>query len=1118
VCWRRRSKWRSVPLVALVLAAVACSSAYGATLHVAPAGSDENDCSVIAPCMSLGRAYAAAAPGDVVEVAAGSYAAQRVDDDDSKDGARAQVSFRPALGATVTFADLLNYASNIRYSGFTIDLQGGGQPDIRGGRDVVLENLHATNFYIAGARRDISVIGGDYGPYASCGGGSQITPQWGDETDPTLMPTDILVEGVTFHDYTVPESCPDAHLDCLHVFPSVHVTVRNSTFLRCEHYGVLLNSNGPGNRDGHVIENNLFGASSVAGFALRGGDGEDYDDLTIRNNSGDVITPQVANTLSKVRWTGNAATDFTVCREGVAYSHNVSTLSKCGPTDVQAPPGFADIARDDYRLTAGAAALDAGDPADAPSDDHDGHARPAGKAPDAGALESGAELPAPPRPKVVLSGGPLDHVTTTTATFTFTADEADALQCNLDAAAWVPCASGITFKDLVDGPHQFQVRAVSDAGVVGDPETAAWIVDTQPPVLKITDGPEEGSRVPSSSFAFHVEASEPVTIFCNLDDVRWWPCSDDRVTFTDAVYTGIADGPHTFATYASDGTHAGETVTRHFSVAAEPIDTIITDGPKEGGLAPAAVTFTFKATEIDATFECRMDTEEWAPCTSPALYPLTSGAHHFEVRATDVGGTDATPATRNFTVDSLPPETYITGGTAEGEITAGTAVITFFSPEDDATFQCRLDGPGGHDWRACGSPAGYGDLPDGAYRFWVRAVDRAGNIDPDPQSRSFSVDTTPLPDTTITGGTPEGTITPGGVTYSFSGSPAGVFFECQLTGAAETAWQTCGSTATYDSLPEGTYTFWVRARDAFGRVDPTPATRKFTIDTTEPETTITGGPATGSTSTDLVAFSFTSDDPTAHFECRLDAPGWTLCTNPQAYSLAAGAHTFAVRAVDPAGNVDSFPATRNWTVKVEDHTPPETVIDAAAGDTFTFSSEPGATFECQLDSGAYATCTSPKSYPGLADGSHTFNVRATDTAGNPDPTPATRTWTVDHTPPETVINTATSDTFTFTSEPGATFECQLDAGAYTTCTSPKSYPGLAVGAHTFRVRATDQAGNTDASPATRTWRIEPPPVKVDPVPTAVPELLATPTPTAMPTPTPASPAAPRVSAAPTFTA
>ena len=63
--------------------------------------------------------------------------------------------------------------------------------------------------------------------------------------------------------------------------------------------------------------------------------------------------------------------------------------------------------------------------------------------------------------------------------------------------------------------------------------------------------------------------------------------------------------------------------------------------------------------------------------------------------------------------------------------------------------------------------------------------------------------------------------------------------------------------------------------------------------------------------------------------------------------------------------------------------------------TFAFSSsEPGSSFECKVDSGAYAACSSPKTTSHLADGSHTFSVRATDPAGNPDPTPASRTFTV----------------------------------------------------------------------------------------------------------------------------
>jgi hypothetical protein len=183
--------------------------------------------------------------------------------------------------------------------------------------------------------------------------------------------------------------------------------------------------------------------------------------------------------------------------------------------------------------------------------------------------------------------------------------------------------------------------------------------------------------------------------------------------------------------------------------------------------------------------------------------------------------------------------------------------------------------------------------------------------------------------------------------------------------------------------------------------------------------------------------------------------------------------------------------SRSYTLSTAagaDTTPPETTITSgpsgtvnSTSATFEFtSSEPGS-FACSLDGGAFNSCTSPRTYTGLGQGSHTFQVRATDGAGNTDPTPASRTWTVDTVPPETTITSGPSGTvnsssasFSFTSsEPGSTFACSLDGGAYEACSSPRSYTGLSVGPHTFRVRATDPAGNTDGSPAERTWNVAP---------------------------------------------
>lgn len=61
-----------------------------------------------------------------------------------------------------------------------------------------------------------------------------------------------------------------------------------------------------------------------------------------------------------------------------------------------------------------------------------------------------------------------------------------------------------------------------------------------------------------------------------------------------------------------------------------------------------------------------------------------------------------------------------------------------------------------------------------------------------------------------------------------------------------------------------------------------------------------------------------------------------------------------------------------------------------------------------------------------------------------------------------------SVTFKSTTDTTATFECRLDAGAWSACTSGKSYT-VGIGSHTISVRARDRQGLRDATPATRTW-------------------------------------------------
>src|SRR6266851_1267825 len=313
--------------------------------------------------------------------------------------------------------------------------------------------------------------------------------------------------------------------------------------------------------------------------------------------------------------------------------------------------------------------------------------------------------------------------------------------------------------------------------------------------------------------------------------------------------------------------------------------------------------------------------------------------------------------------------------------------------------------------------------------------------------------------------------------FSFSSSKAGSTFSCKLDSGAAAA---CTSPTSYTGLAAGSHTFTVTGTDPAGNVSA-PVSYTWTIDLTVPVASITAPTPTNPTDLTTASFTFTSTKA-GTFSCKLDAAAAAACTSPTSYSgLSAASHTFTVIATDTAGNA-SAPVSFTWTI---DLTPPVASITASPANptnqttaSLSFSSnKPGSTFSCKLDSGAAAACTSPTSYTGLAAGSHTFTVTATDPAGNAS-TPVSATWTIDLTPPVASITASpanptnqTTASFSFSSsKPGSTFSCKLDSGAAAACTSPTSYSGLSAASHTFTVTATDTAGNVSA-PVSFTWTV-----------------------------------------------
>ena len=100
-------------------------------------------------------------------------------------------------------------------------------------------------------------------------------------------------------------------------------------------------------------------------------------------------------------------------------------------------------------------------------------------------------------------------------------------------------------------------------------------------------------------------------------------------------------------------------------------------------------------------------------------------------------------------------------------------------------------------------------------------------------------------------------------------------------------------------------------------------------------------------------------------------------------------------------------------------------------------------------------------------GVHTVVATASDGASS------TTSFVIDTVPPSVEITSGPSGTtqspaiFTFGAPEAATFACSLDTSPFVPCSSPVSYGTVPNGSHTFRVRATDAAGN--AAEATRTW-------------------------------------------------
>jgi len=706
--------------------------------------------------------------------------------------------------------------------------------------------------------------------------------------------------------------------------------------------------------------------------------------------------------------------------------------------------------------------------------------------------------------------------------------------------------TGITANDNAKGATATFVAADGFAGVasftirVTDPVSSQFtdvpvtaIVHPRSDVVAGPGGTEDTNDALSTTATptFVVRAATGTGSGATITDSPTFKCAIDGAPLTNCntadvghgtghaqyhVPSPLSDGPHTFTVRAATG--GGTNVDPSPTTISFVVDTTfpvlsITYGPKSDG--PYIEAFGFSTDQdVNGTTvtDCRLISASdadpaWTPCMVSTGYDsLSDGEYEFQVRATDPAG-NVTTKTRTFALQATP------AFTAEGT----TAVEGDFGPTTDthgALTYSVVSGP------SHGTLAASATLPDFSYT----ATDGFAGIDTirvkttfadgGDQVRDVPITVHPVSHFVTTPHDPNMSATP---TWTFASATAGVTWECRLDSSDPGAWDACAADPTSGTftpgsdLSEGDHTLDVRATahpDSGGLTQITFISDTVTVDLTAPDVTIDTKPGTLDKDT-TPAFAASSTDGTATLEISVDAGSWQAWTSGDSLAtLTDGDHTFAVRSVDPAGNLSTV---ESYAWEIDSQGPVIALGGVPVGVTngpgqggvtnvrkpvwYYTASDTGfgathddhldvATIRCTVDSRPTVTCPSAPWAPAanLSDGQHTLHIIANDTAGNE--TDAVSTFTVDTVPPPVVITdmpngkSGASATFAFQTDQDnadATFECSttgISPTPWAACTSPKTLTGMSSGQRTFKVRAVDPAGNQSTTPSTYTWMVK----------------------------------------------
>ena len=445
-------------------------------------------------------------------------------------------------------------------------------------------------------------------------------------------------------------------------------------------------------------------------------------------------------------------------------------------------------------------------------------------------------------------------------------------------------------------------------------------------------------------------------------------------------------------------------------------------------------TFTWTTPSDPSGIACYSYTLDHSPSTTPdttcdttgnskSYTNLADGIWYFHVRAKDNAGNWGSADHYRVKIDTAKPPAPSPDDGVEGWSNDNTPTFTWDEPSDTsgiAGYYWKVDSGSDH-WTTSTSvtlPA----QPDGEHTFYVKAKDNAGNIG-DYGSHKFKIDTTP-PSSEVKE-LPE-VQTSRTFTVSWEGSDAlsGIrWYDVQYKkdDGSWTDWlaHTTLTSGQFTGACGHTYYFRCRARDNAGNWEDYGEADTYTYINCPPNKPSNPHPPNGATNVPInTSLSWSCSDPDGD-ALKYDIYLGTSIPPPLVKSnhtsttydpILENNTTYYWKVVAKDGYAETEGDIWSFTTASPDTTPPETeIIEGPSGKInysdvrFVWTGKDDRTPTSELvyayklegyDADWSWTSDTSKNYYSLPNGDYTFKVKAKDKAGNVDPTPAERTFTV----------------------------------------------------------------------------------------------------------------------------